>query len=146
MLNEGLLAREYFFTHEHCIYKPLWTYVAENRGSVCSIYFYSTNCHSVTPASVQEDYFRAFSYMNWQRYLVWNERQKRKILNCAKENVFMSPKQIIPVGPIYFQDIVNHLPVFKKNTVSVFDVSPARPLFNATLGQHYDYYIPKTIK
>lgn len=146
MLNEGLLAREYFFTHEHCVYKPLWTYVAENRGSVCSIYFYSTNCHSVTPASVQEDFFRAFSYMNWQRYLVWNERQKRKILNCAKENIFLSPKQIIPVGPIYFQDTVNHLPAFKKNTVSVFDVSPARPLFNATLGQHYDYYIPKTIK
>lgn len=146
MLNRGLLAREYFFTHEHCIYKPLWTYVAESRGSVCSIYFYSTNCHSVTPASIKEDFFRAFSYMNWQRYLVWNEQQKRRILNCARDNRFLSSEQIIPVGPINFQDIVYSLPAFKKNTVSVFDVSPARPLFNATLGQHYDYYIPKTIK
>lgn len=146
MLSVNSIAREYFFTHEHCIYKPLWTYVAESRGAVCSVYFYSTNCHSVKPALVREDFFRAFSYMNWQRYLVWNKEQKRKILSCGAKNNFLKPRHLFPVGPIYFQDSADNLPTLKQNTISVFDVSPSRTLFQATFGQHYEYYVPKTLK
>ena len=71
---------------------------------------------------------------------------KEKNFKLRQRKCIYEPETNNSSGTHIFQDIVNHLPVFKKNTVSVFDVSPARPLFNATLGQHYDYYIPKTIK
>ena len=43
LIERERLAAEYLFSHEHCVYKPLWTFFAEKRGSRCSIFFYSTN-------------------------------------------------------------------------------------------------------
>ena len=37
------LAREYLFHNSNWIYRPLWTYETEQRGSEITFYFYSTN-------------------------------------------------------------------------------------------------------
>jgi polysaccharide biosynthesis PFTS motif protein len=56
MLSEGVkakliqlserkyLAKEYLFNISGIVYRPLWTYAASDKGSLVTLYFYSSNC------------------------------------------------------------------------------------------------------
>ena len=44
ILPDDSLAQEYLFNNSGWIYRPLWTYEADQRGSEITFYFYSTNC------------------------------------------------------------------------------------------------------
>ena len=45
----GELAKEYLFTQQHSVYRPLWTYEAEAQGAEVTMYFYSTNIVNPNP-------------------------------------------------------------------------------------------------
>ena len=74
------------------IYRPLWTYEAERKGSKIILYLYSINNGSER-AEIEYDW----RLSNWPEYLVWDDYSE----NFIKSAVY-SYSKIHIVGPIWF--------------------------------------------
>jgi polysaccharide biosynthesis PFTS motif protein len=133
-----LIAKEYCFNNSGWIYKPLWTYEAEAKGSKIHFYFYSTNCETLASSSKKADFHYGYQSMNWPHYLVWDKYQEDFVRNATDNN-----SKISIVGPIWFATSSRELEAFPEKTIAVFDVQPVRDAFYKTLGVSFEYYIPK---
>ena len=132
-----MMAREYLFHNSGWIYRPLWTYEAEARGSEISFYFYSTNCENFMKKDGSTSISYGWKAMTWSRYLVWDDRQAEYI----KEAVGI--QNISVVGEIWFLNGMQFdAPI--AFDVAVFDVQPVRNSFYCTLGLEIEYYRPNT--
>lgn len=134
----GRLARVYLFHNSNSIYRPLWTYEAEQHGCKVVLYFYSANCEPFKRADgypkFSNDYYEV---MTWPSYLVWDEYQAGFIRRVVGPNA-----KIEVVGPIWFSASAADLPLLLKPTIAVFDVQPVRASFYRRLGIDFDYYTP----
>lgn len=132
------LAKEYLFHNSGWIYRPMWTYEAERRGSLITFYFYSTNCELFKRT---EGYHPTYGWQttNWPHYLVWDEYQADFVRRAVGETANISV-----VGPIWFHCSVEEMPAFGGRGVAVFDVTPHRESRYRTLGAELDYYVPQT--
>ncbi len=132
------LAREYLFHNSGWIYRPLWTYETEQRGSDTVLYFYSTNCETFKKGDDYPPISFGYKAMSWSRYLVWDKYQsdfvKRAVGDQAKISV---------TGMIWFQSSEVEMPIINKRGVGVFDVTPHRASRYCALGDINDFYIPK---
>lgn len=135
------LAREYLFHNSGWIYRPLWTYEAEQRGSAITFYFYSTNCEGFKRSDEYPPLPYGWRAMTWPHYLVWDEYQADFVRRAVGENVTISV-----VGSIWFQSSADEMPRFDKPGVAVFDVTPHRQSRYCTLGVDYEFYISTTSK
>lgn len=133
-----LIAKEYCFNNSGWIYRPLWTYEAEAKGSKIHFYFYSTNCETLTSSSKKADFHYGYQCMNWPHYLVWDKYQEDFVRNATGND-----SKVSVVGPIWFATSARELEVFPEKTIAVFDVQPVRDAFYKTLGISFEYYIPK---
>jgi polysaccharide biosynthesis PFTS motif protein len=150
MLSEGVkakliqlserkyLAKEYLFNISGIVYRPLWTYAASDKGSLVTLYFYSSNCEIFQQNGIPPEIFYQYRIMSWPRYLVWDQQQKDFVRRAVGAN-----PEIEVVGPIWFTSSNEKLPVFPSLSVVVFDVQPLRDLFYQSLAPHFDYYIPE---
>lgn len=151
LLNESILsklvsiaskdeiANTYVFSNSSWIYRPLWTYEAEIKGSEIILYFYSTNCETFKTIEKDSQIYRGYASMSWPIYLVWDKFQFDFI------NSVTSYKSIIKiVGPIWFKDSTDNfiLPKHKKS-IAVFDVQPVRSSYYQKLTLFPEYYIPE---
>ena len=136
-IKSNLLAREYLFHNSGWIYRPLWTYEAESRGSAISFYFYSTNCEHFQKFNKKASVYYGFRAMSWPRYLVWDMRQAEFI-----KEVVGTEANISPVGEIWFLNGSQLNSLMPKNSIAVFDVQPVRDSFYYTLGLETEYYTP----
>tara|TARA_B100000315_G_scaffold253811_1_gene293441 strand:- start:181 stop:1053 length:873 start_codon:yes stop_codon:yes gene_type:complete len=129
VINDQDVAREYLFHHSCCIYKPLWTFEAEAKGSRVSLYFYSTNSEGFKYGehALNSDY--AFKLMKWNRIIVWDEQQRDHLKQYCPNAEY----QI--VGPIYFSDSNATINNYDSETlISIFNVTPNRPTRYTSLG------------
>ncbi len=133
-----LIAMEYCFNNSGWIYRPLWTYEAEAKGSKIHFYFYSTNCETLASSSKKAEFHYGYQSMNWPHYLVWDKYQEDFVRNATDNN-----SKISIVGPIWFATSSRELEAFPEKTIAVFDVQPVRDAFYKTLGVSFEYYIPK---
>jgi len=140
IVRSSLLAREYLFHNSGRIYRPLWTYEVERRGSVVSFYFYSTNIEGFRPPKGLTPLNHGWVSMNWPRYLVWDRYQ----LNFIKRVVGNKAKIII-TGPIGFVDNSKEISNVHKPAVAVFDVTPLRVYNYKIRAIEYDYYTPEVV-
>jgi polysaccharide biosynthesis PFTS motif protein len=131
-----LLAREYFFHNSNWIYRPLWTYDAEQCGSTVTFYFYSTNCESFKRADGYPPVPYGWKAMNWPRYLVWDEYQADFVQRAVG-----SGRNITVVGPVWFQNCAADMPKLSRPCVAVFDVTPHRASRYRTLGLETEFYV-----
>jgi len=131
-------AEEYYFNNSGWIYKPLWTYEAEAKGSKIHFYFYSTNCEIFASTSKKADFHYGYQSMNWPHYLVWDKYQEVFVRNATGND-----SNISVVGPIWFATSARELEALPEKTIAVFDVQPVRDAFYKTLGISFEYYIPK---
>ena len=128
------LAKEYMFNNWW--HRPLWTYEVERKGSRVIVYFYSAN--GETPKGVvKNDYQLKLAY--WPEFLVWDSYHAN-FINKSLRNV----KNTTIVGPIWFTDISNEIPVMPKNSAAVFDVQPHRDIKFCSLGSPIRYLVPET--
>lgn len=132
------LARDYLFHNSGWIYRPLWTYEAEKRGSRIAFYFYSTNCEPFKRPEGYPPIPYGWQAMSWPNYVVWDEYQADFVRRAVGHNVCIQV-----VGPIWFTTSAADLSAFAK-AVAVFDVTPVRPSFYVTLGLDREYYVPET--
>lgn len=135
------LARQYLFHNSGWMYRPLWTYDAEQRGSEIIFYFYSTNCESFKRPEGHPPLSYGWKAMTWSRYLVWDEYQADFVRRAvgAEANISI-------VGPIWFQSSAAAMPKLDKAGVAIFDVTPFRHSRYCILGLDYEFYIPETSK
>jgi polysaccharide biosynthesis PFTS motif protein len=135
LLPAESLAREYLFHNSNVIYRPLWTYEAELRGSTISFYFYSTNCEKFKCGDEYPLMPSGWKAMNWSRYLVWDEFQANFVRRAVGPEV-----NIKVVGSIWFQASSDRIPVIDKTAIAVFDITPHRASRYCVLGLTGDYY------
>lgn len=136
--SKDLLAQTYLFHNSSCIYRPLWTYDAEQRGAQISLYFYSTNCEPFKRSEGYAKYSNSYyELMNWPHYIVWDEYQadfiKRTVRDVARIDL---------AGPIWFSSSDEILPSLPSPALAVFDVQPVRNSLYQSLGIDFDYYNP----
>jgi polysaccharide biosynthesis PFTS motif protein len=128
------LAKDYLFHNSSPFYRPIWTYLAEERGARLLFYFYSTN---VEMFKKKETYpmQNPWHLISWPHYLVWDNFQTNFVKEFDLHN-----STIEEVGPIWFSsnDINVDAPL---NSIAVFDVSPTRPTRYALLGCDQEYYV-----
>ena len=123
----------YFRPYMGSLYKPLWTYYAEEKKMKSYFFFYSTN-ESGYPTSTSvpiDESSRA--QLKWKNYLVWDDHQGNVIL----KNVSNSP--IIHVlGPMLINVQSNEKKYFleDKKYISIFDITPRRKI-KEYLGGYY---------
>lgn len=132
-----LLAREYLFHNSNWIYRPLWTYEAESRGSTISFYFYSTNCENFMRFNGKTTIPYGWKAMSWPRYLVWDTRQAEFI-----EEAVGFHANINVVGEVWFSGKEGEIPIMPSPYIAVFDVEPMRKSYYVTLGLGIEFYVP----
>lgn len=128
------LAREYLFSLSNAIYRPLWTYVAERRGSIVSMFNYAASFHRFKTERGYPHLEVGAESNTWQRVLLWSEplvEFSRQALKRA------SRVELVP--PIWFSDSDEELPVASRPCVAVFDVTPVRPACLPPFAPEIDY-------
>jgi len=141
LVKPGCLARDYLFHNSGWIYRPLWTYDAELRGSRILFYFYSTNIESFKTPLGYPTQANCWQAMNWPHYLVWDEHQAEFV----RRSVGVSARLEI-VGSIWFHNSPTEIKCIPLWSIAVFDVQPFRSVHYQTLGLPTEYYTPETAK
>jgi polysaccharide biosynthesis PFTS motif protein len=136
-ISPDFLAKEYLFHNSSWIYRPLWTYDAEQLGATITFYFYSTNCEPFKQALGYPEITYGWRAMSWPRYLVWDEYQANFVRRCIGNQ-----KEVNVVGSIWFGSDLTQLTNIPSKAVAVFDVQPVRDSFYSLLALDYDYYTP----
>lgn len=139
LLDSSHLAKDYLFHNSGWIYRPLWTYEAEKKGSKITFYFYSRNCENFKSPHGYPIQANFWHITNWSRYLVWNESHEEFIYRCVSKEA-----NVLNVGNIWFQDNSEIDVKIPNNTVAVFPVQPMRESFYQSLGAEMEYYVSMT--
>jgi polysaccharide biosynthesis PFTS motif protein len=134
------LAKVYMFHNSGWIYRPLWTYEVERKGSDVVMYFYSTNCEPFKLANKYPPMYYGYRAMNWPRYLVWDDYQADFVRRATHGG-----ESVDIVGPIWFQGVACDISSGLGLSVAVFDVTPTRSSWYRILGLDNEYYVPETV-
>jgi len=133
LLPSDKLAREYLFSCSGIVKRPLWTYVAELKGSVISLYYYSAGLpfrdHGVDP-----HHEIGFESMTWSRILQFSDHQIRFTRAAVGSDV-----EVLKVPPIFFSDVNEQLPDVAGTKIALFDSSPTRISQSASRIPDSDY-------
>lgn len=114
------LAREYLFHFSDTIYRPLWTYEAERKGSRITCYFYSTSEEFKLPSGYEPN-STYWKLMNWPLYLAWDSYNADLLRRTVSEEV-----NVQTVGPIWFASSAKEVPDLPQHSIAVFDIQPIR--------------------
>jgi polysaccharide biosynthesis PFTS motif protein len=123
------LAREYFFNNSSWFYKPLWTHEVESRGSFVTLYYYSTNIVPIDYTNSKYNDAFGLKIMSWNRIIVWNKYQEEYLKKFAPNAHYIRVGYLDYVGKVFYKHYIK-----KKNILSIFDVSPTRPIAFTKLG------------
>ncbi len=120
-----LLAKEYLFSISSFAVRPLWTYIAEAKGSVITNYSYASSFQGIKTKNgyVNQDY--PFEITSWPRLLYWTDSYVSFLKTVVDQNI-----TVIQVPPVYHSDQLFDFPEIKEKCVAVFDVSPVEEYEN----------------
>jgi len=131
----------YWFNNSYRIYRPLWTYIAEETDNKVIFFYYSCHIGTYREKSGYKTQTGGEELMNWPMYLVWNNTLKEYIKSQTKRKAFFHLS-----GAIWHHDCSKEIQNFQKKTIAVFDVQPYRETFTYTLGfgqsYVYDHQVP----
>jgi polysaccharide biosynthesis PFTS motif protein len=128
------LAVDCLFNNSSPIYRPLWTYLAQKKGSRVIFYFYSTNNENFNVGK-GEPIQGPWHMISWSYYLVWDNYQASFIKRFDRHNSIVEE-----TGPIWFSSNLEKSPVIIEKFIAVFDVTPNRMSRYLTLGDPIDFY------
>ena len=130
--------RQYFFHNSTHIFRPLWTYLAEDRGNRIIFYLYSMNNYPITTQQ-HPKFIRCnhWDLVSWPEIWTWNKSSKLDLERTIKHNV-----NIKVVDPIWFSSSKKfNFGKFKSiKKVALFDIQPPRISHTYSLGNSIDYY------
>lgn len=140
LLSNERLADDYLFPNSHWIYRPLWTYEAEKKGSQITFYFYSTNIESFKKADGYGLQAYTWQIINWPRYLVWDDWQADFVRRAVGNE-----KNIEVVGSIWFLPGTTQQLTIPRNSVAVFDINPLRDTRYHMFVESPKYLVPSVV-
>lgn len=132
------LAKDYIFHNSVTIYRPLWTYEAEEKGIKITAYFYATNMEGIKRHNGNLMQVNIWQAMNWPLYLVWDEYLANFVRRAVGRAV-----NIEVVGPIWFQTSSMEMPKLPAGSVAVFDVQPYRSSIHSVHCGPVEYSVPE---
>lgn len=114
-----VLAKEYLFSISSFSVRPLWTYIAEKKGSVITNYSYASSFQGLKTKNgyVNQEYY--FEITNWPRLLYWTEHYVSHLKLLVDRSI-----EVLKVPAIYYTDQPFEFPEIAEQCVAVFDVSP----------------------
>jgi polysaccharide biosynthesis PFTS motif protein len=127
------------FHNSGWVYRPLWTYDAEQLGARITFYFYSTNCETLKRPDGETIRDHSWRAMNWPRYVVWDGYQAEFVRDAVGDG-----PAIEVAGSIGFSTSARELPDVPRDAIAVFDVQPWRASGYRALGLAEEYYTPTT--
>jgi polysaccharide biosynthesis PFTS motif protein len=137
--SDNCIAADYLFNNSSWVYRPLWTYEAEKRGSQILFYFYSTNCENFKRDTGYSTKTNSWNITNWPYHLVWDSLQADFVHRTVGKDA-----RIEIVGPIWFHNSSKMLDEVYNGQICVFDVQPYRDCQYQWLGMDFEYYVPET--
>ena len=113
---------EYVFLNRTYIYRPLWTYIAEERKSLITLVFFSTNQGRYTEGN-------SWTGISWSRFYIWDKIQLNFLekYNSIKAKYYQF--NYIPMCDDYN---ISHIPY---SDICIFDDAPLSLLHTALYGQ-----------
>ncbi len=120
-----LLAKEYLFSISSFAVRPLWTYIAEKKGSIITNYSYASSFQGIKTKNgyVNQDY--PFEITSWPRLLYWTDEYVTFLKTVVNQNI-----AVIKVPAIYHSDQIFDFPKIQGKCIAVFDVSPVEEYEN----------------
>lgn len=134
LVEQDRLAREYLFSLSNAVYRPLWTYTAERRGSAITMFNYAASFYRFQTPRGPPPLEPGFESMTWPRVLLWSEP-----LVAYSRAVLKRVPIVELVPPIWFSDSDEELPASTRPCVAVFDVTPVRPACIPPFTVEIDY-------
>ena len=126
LISKKNLPKEFLFNNENMIYRPFWTYYAENQG--IKTYLYNWSCGF--PDLKTKDGYSANEIgdeiQTWQYILQWSNLY----LDYLK-SIIKSKKVIFKLcKPVFYIDSNSKFDFPNKKFITVFDVIPLRKCFH----------------
>lgn len=140
--SRNQIFNEYLFCYSSNVYRPIWTYFAESKGSKIILY-HQSSCHSL-PSIHKNDKIPAnyFPIMSWSKMLIWDEYFLNEIRDFTPYI-----KEIEVVGPIDYGFKKIEIPEIldSKNIISIFDTPPVKikEWFGFTTANEYGFIKPE---
>ena len=100
--NEDKISKKYLFHYSESVYRPIWTYLEKNKRFETICYFYTTYDVAKNTKSDEIGLEYDFGNISWQKILVWDETQKKKLLKYVRHDI--CDIDITVTGPIWFRD------------------------------------------
>ena len=134
LASKDQLAEDYLFNSSNSVYRPMWTFLVENKGSRVIFYFYSINDEPFK-RNGQYPSHNLMHLMNWPYYLAWDRLHADFIKRLNQRN-----SVIEQVGVTWFSSGEGSVEICP-NSISVFDVTPAELSVYVTTGAPFEYRI-----
>ena len=114
------IAGHYLFQYTLNLYRPLWTYMAEKKGSRISLYFSSLNVEIMSPFSGLDDSYSYFP-LSWPECIVWTDLIKKKVIkhSIIKPQIYV--ENFIPFKALEYKKIT-----IPKKCILIFDLEPQK--------------------
>lgn len=125
---------EYIFLYQGSIYRPLWTWVAEKKGSSISMHMYSAN----SEPNIHENYVDEpfLEYSCWEKLYTFN----KLFITETKKRINYSSRVIGGSTRFFSDSFENPLPPKTDlPMISVFDYAPKYPQNVCPINKNYDY-------
>jgi len=136
------LPKQVGFNSTQKIIRPLWTYDAQRRGSRVMVFLYSKNVSVFIPGKPEiPGSAPDFAQASWPEYVIWDEDHKNELISVGVQ----PDVTFTMVGPVGFADTDIALPIFKKPSITVFDVDSLRNVDCAQMGYARPYWTHDTI-
>lgn len=122
----------YLFSQAAYIYKPLWTYAVEKKGSAIEMYYYACSF---------DGYFLKDKYplpeigttsMSWPKIIMWSKSFKLHYEKIVKNSKFVLST------PVFYKDDKLDLEI-KFPSLSIFDITPYRSSLRASIYGNENY-------
>lgn len=134
--SRELMAEDYVFTISDMVYRPLWTYVAEQRGCRIVLLNYSSSFSQFLTSHgyIPDEY--EYEISTWPYFYNWSGPYSEHLKSICR-----STTKIITTDPIWWadQDECGLLKSMNKPIIALFDVQPMRPFFWPDYGSYYLY-------
>jgi len=140
LLKPEQISADYLFHNSGYLFRPVWTYDAEEAGSRVLFYFYSSNIERFKEPQGYAIQPYSWQIITWTNYLVWDEYQADFIRRMTGKD-----KNIEIVGPIDFHDSNVEFQQLPEHSILVFDVQPHR---DAQYQMHVivpEYFVPPVV-
>jgi polysaccharide biosynthesis PFTS motif protein len=133
LVGTKFLASEYLFSQSEIISRPFWTYAAERLGSKITLYCYGGSI-PFSFMGVAPHYEIGLQSITWPRILQFSKEQQLRTISAVCSSV-----RVEFVPPIHFSDSVAELPKTNGPCIAVFDSSPHRSSFRASVIPEDDF-------